>query len=411
MNQILIPSGKRSNYTALDRELFYETEEQNLYIRYNNKWILLCGKGKQDKIEAGTNLEIIEKDNKVYLRLKDDIDIDTMTLGKFSNTIRWKGMVKIGEIENSTVFPLINYSEYSPYLIGGKFLLKIFRENKIEYGIYHATACASGEGSTFGSDSENVKCTLNIITFKDNSKVIGFRTFNKLEKVYTTQTVTTDEYGLSSEVYLILNAATNIQIQSNKGKVAFTLLDWTNTGNISTSNGNRWYEVPMGDFRTVTGIPTYTGTNLDKFDDNSYMYWDIYSTSTQFSIDRVFITKQKSNNEDEAVSEGRIFCHNPSWLTPNDKHTIDCSDGFTLFDNIFTSTSSNNDYTAGVPIEIATVYLAIPSTTTEVTTYTTKYMPPSKIEVWFNGFDSRTEDLIPSFESKEISSSVIIGRD
>lgn len=411
MNQILIPSGKRSNYTSLDRELFYETSEENLYIKYNDVWILLCGKGKQDKIEAGTNLELLEEDSKNVLRLKDDIDIDTMALGKFSDIIRWKGMIKLGEVENSTVFPLINYSENSPYLIGGKFLVKIFRENETEYGIYHSTACASGIGSIFGSDSDNIKCTLNLITFEDNSQVIGFRTFNKLEKVYSTETVTTDEYGLSSGVYLILNSATNIQIQSDNGKVAFTLLDWDNTGNVSGSNSNRWYEVSMGDFRKVTGVPTYTGTNLDQFDDNSYMYWDIYTTSTQFSIDRVFITKQKSNNEDEAVSEGKIFCHDPYWLTPNDKSTIDCSDGFTLFDNIFTSTADNLDYTAGEPIEIATIYMVIPSTTTTITTSTTKYIPPSKIEVWFNGFDSRTEDLIPSFESKEISVSKVIGRD
>lgn len=403
MNQICIPSGKRNKYKSLARELFYQDNEKNLYIRFNNKWILLCGNGKQDKIEAGTNLEIIK--NK--LRLKDDIDIDSMTLGKFSNTIRWKGMVCLGEVKNSTIFPLIKYIENSNEIIGGKFLLKIYRDNEVEYGIYHASAAASGKGSIFGSDDQNIKCTLDLVTYDNGIRLIGFKTFSSLRTTHETTTITTDSEGLSSTVNFILNSKSSIQITSSQGRANFTLLDWEDTGNVNTT-GNHWYEISMVDFRLITGIPLNTGSDLDLFDNNSYMYWDIYTTDTQFSIDRVFITKQKSHNEDEAVSEGRVFCHNPSWLVPNDKHTVDVSDGFTFMDNIFTSTSENNDYTAGVPIKIMDVYMVIPGTTKEVTITKTTYLPPDKIEVWFNGFDNRIEKPIIG---NNISNDIVISRE
>lgn len=188
MNRFLIASGNKDVYTPLHRELFWDTGSQELYIYNTDHWLLIGGEGKQNYSEAGDNLEIIFDENdtdKLYptIRLKDDIDVDTVELGKFSDTIRWKGMIKLGEVTNSSFFSLMQYSTTSGSFLGGKFLAKISRGGQTEYGIYQATCSAIARGSIFGSDSKNVKFTLNRVTYNSSKTYVGFRTFNYLKTV------------------------------------------------------------------------------------------------------------------------------------------------------------------------------------------------------------------------------------
>lgn len=427
-NRILIPSGRRSKYRPLLRELFWDIDENSLYIWYNNKWILIGGDWKNFVIEARDNLEIfypVKDDTKhryPVLRLKDDIDINTMTLGKFSGAPRWKGTVKLGEVKNSTFFPLVKASSASQDLIGGKFLMKISRGDLIEYGVYHAAITGVGRCSTFGSDDQNVKCTLNKVTTKDGSSLLGFKTFSTLRKQTVFEEVTADEHGISSEVNFVIYTQDNITMTSSTGFEARFVRrsDIYSTGNDPLDDKTRcqWYEVQMSDFRAVTGIPLTTGSSLDQFDNSCYVYFDIYvnSAGNAFSIDRVFIaTKRASENgsEDEIVSEGRVWCHNPYWTTPNDKHTVDVSDGFTFIPTIFDDSSANTTFTPGEAIKIMYVYMVVPGGTTTVAKTRMIYLPPDKIELWFNGWDVRTDKL----ESKlnitddDILSSIVIARD
>ena len=55
--------------------------------------------------------------------------------------------------------------------------MRITRGEKIEYGMYHVTCSAAATGSIFGSDDNNIKCTLQRIFFKDGNAYVGFRTF------------------------------------------------------------------------------------------------------------------------------------------------------------------------------------------------------------------------------------------
>lgn len=419
MNRVLVPHGKRANYNPLNRELFWETSEKNLYMYNFDHWVLIAGKGKQKYTEAGDNIEIVfdEEDTDKefpYIRLKDDIDINTMELGKFSGLPRWKGTVKLGEVENTTFFPLVNYSLNSKELIGGKFLIQIERGDEKEFGVYTATVCGNEHGSIFGSDDQNVKCTVNKVTYKDNKSFIGLKTFSTLRTQYTYEEIQGKDTGVTSEIYFVINDKNNIYFQSTDGVYAkFTnRFDILSTGTNSSADeyGCHWYELKMEDFRRVTGIPLTTGSDLDLYDNNSYVYFDIYiNDQSQFSIDRIFITHERATagDEDTIVSDGKIWCHDPYWLTPNDKSKVDVSDGFVFISSIFTSDSSNMNYTANVGIKIMDVYMIIPGGTTTITHTKLLYLPPDKMTVWFNGwdirdtkeFDPREEDDIFSFKT------------
>jgi len=422
MNRVLVPFGTKENYTPLNRELFWNVENQTLYIWYD-KWIPIAGDYKQFLMKAGDNLEIVYRDDdleKLYpiLRLKDDIDINTMTLGKNSNTARWKGTVKIGEVKDTTFFPVVNYSAGSKDVVGGEFLIKITRGDDIEYGLYHSTLTGCGSMcSNFGSDDKNVKCTVNKITYIDGTTAIGFRTFSSLRKKTTYEEITGEEGLHTRDIYFVINSKDDIYFQDSDGeKVKFTnRFDIISTGTDSDADsyGCHWYEMSMSDFRRITGIPLTTGSNLDQYDNNSYVYFDIYiNDQSQFSIDRAFITHTRADTgEDDIVSDGKIWCHNPYWMTPNDKSVVDVSDGFEFLDNVFDDSSNNLDYTPGSPIKIMSVYMVIPGQTTTVTHTELLYLPPDKIEVWFNGWNIRESD--PSFEKVEsdISSSIVVARD
>ena len=149
-NPVQITGGNRKIYDAFERELFWDYPSRSLYLRmpnrgFDDKWVLIGGDGKQNPMVAGDNLEINyrEDDPKHWfnaeLRLIDDIDINTMELGKFAapDIRRWKGTVKLGTIKNCTFFPVVLFFDPFPSkaTIGGKFLVKITRRDVIEWGV------------------------------------------------------------------------------------------------------------------------------------------------------------------------------------------------------------------------------------------------------------------------------------
>lgn len=423
MNPVLIPAGKREKYKdPIFRELFWEVEEQNLYIYDGAKWILIAGKWKNNVLKVGDNLEIVFEEDDVkkerpILRLLDDIDINTMELGKFSENPRWKGTVFLGKTKDCTFFPLLRKSQ-SEAMIGGKFLIYITRAGGVEKGIYQLTTTSFGKGVIFGSDDRNAKCSLNLVTLKNGTKTIGFKTQSTKERITTYEEVDGGEYGVSSEVWFIINSHTDIRLWSNNGSAKFERrMDIINQSNPENNElGCHWFELGMEDFRTVTGIPLNTGSSLDQFDNSCYVYFDIFfdKTDSSFSIDRAFITTKRapSGSEDPIVSEGRIWCHNPYWMVPNDQHTVDVSDGFTFIPTVFDDSSNNTPYEAGGKYKIMDVYMVVPGQKVLIPKTTEKYTPPESIEVWFNGWDC-SGNLKADLDIKEddIVSSVILARD
>lgn len=197
-NPVQLTYGNRNRYDALEREMFWDVLDRSLYLRMDNdgfdkKWVLIAGDNKQNLMEAGDNLEINyqEEDRNHWfnaeLRLIDDIDINTMELGKFAapDIRRWKGTVKLGEIKNCTFFPVTLFFDPFPSkaTIGGKFLIKITRGDVIEWGVYQATITSSGRGVIFGSDTLDTKCTIDKITLRDGNRYLGFKTHQTEEWV------------------------------------------------------------------------------------------------------------------------------------------------------------------------------------------------------------------------------------
>lgn len=267
-NRVLVPSGNRNNYRPLERELFWDTEEQNLYIWHGQRWVLMAGDAKSKPVEFGTNLELIfpeegdTKHERPYLKTWDHLKLNTMTLSK-----------------------------------------------------YH------------------------------------------IETEYA------DDYGVTASISLVIEDKQHIYFKSNDKMEMLRYTGIFSTGNVNWNDtGNQWYEISMKDFRKITGIPSHTGTTLDLYDDSCWMYFDIYlkEEASHFSIDRIFIAPKKATTDDEVVVGGKIYCHNPYWLTPNDKSKRDVSDGFEFLDTVFRDDSQNLPYKPGEEIPIMSVYKTVP---------------------------------------------------
>src|SRR5574344_2444951 len=141
MNRILEPTTihERKNEICdtklLNRQFLFTKDNEDFYIKYDDHLIPIGGKVKQNYLEAGDNIEIIrdesiEHDHPEILRLLDDIYINTCELGKNTDTYRWKGTYKIGELDNNNaIFILTKKSEsvhdLEKAIIGGEILVKM----------------------------------------------------------------------------------------------------------------------------------------------------------------------------------------------------------------------------------------------------------------------------------------------
>lgn len=146
----------------LNRELLYTKDKEAMYIKYNNELVPIGGSLKQNYLEAGDNIEIHrrdENDEVIYpeiVRLADDIDINTCTLGKFSGTHRWKGTYKLGELNNNQkLFILTKRTDINEEIkgfIGGEILIKMITDKDEElYGHFAMTCASTGSWSLKGA--------------------------------------------------------------------------------------------------------------------------------------------------------------------------------------------------------------------------------------------------------------------
>lgn len=384
----------------------------------------MAGAWKNWPVVAGDNLEIVYpvrgdvRHLYPMIRLKNDIVIRTMELGKFSTAPHWKGLVKLGEVENTSFFPVLKFDKNFNEMVGGKFWVKTTRiDDTEEFGIYQVTMFSDGKASIYGSDTRNIKDTINYERFPDGSEEIGFRTFSSLEKVITYEEIENAPYQHTREIYFTISGRDDIRFESTEGaSVAFRRrTDVYDTGNDPLNDDLCWwYELSMADFRRVTGLPEVTGLSLDQFDNNCYVYFDIFVNAAEnaFSVDRAFITSRRANNENEIVSEGRIWCHNPYWMTPNDRHTSDVGDSFRFISTVFDDSSNNTAFTPGTRIKIMDVYANIIGGTVTIAHEHIILAPPKKIEIWYNGWDTRAEENKPSLENRSdnFEESLIVAR-
>lgn len=171
MNRVLEPTttdAKKevANKDLLNRQFLFTKDKEDFYIKYNDKLVPIGGRYKQNYLNAGDNIEIIrdtskEQNQPEVVRLLDDIDINTCELGKFSDTYRWKGTIKLGELHNSQILlPLTKYTTVEePYnektLIGGEILVKLTNSSKnlTDYFQGALTLSSTGSWSLKGSGS------------------------------------------------------------------------------------------------------------------------------------------------------------------------------------------------------------------------------------------------------------------
>ena len=172
MNRVLEPTttdAKKeevANKNLLNRQFLFTKDKEDFYIKYNDKLVPIGGRYKQNYLNAGDNIEIIrdtskEQNQPEAVRLLDDIDINTCELGKFSDTYRWKGTIKLGGLHNSQILlPLTKYTKVEePYnekaLIGGEILVKLTNSSKnlTDYFQGALTLSSTGSWSLRGSGS------------------------------------------------------------------------------------------------------------------------------------------------------------------------------------------------------------------------------------------------------------------
>lgn len=327
---------------------------------------------------------------------------------------RFKGMVKLGEVENTTFFPLIPEGT-DKALVGGQFLIKTTRNGKTQNSVYAATVTNSNNQSIFGSDARGVKMFVSKVE-SSLGNYFGLKTAKELTPVYETEVVEGGEEGLSKEIYFVIQDHHNIYFESDNGRAAFTFIDMPISSNEDNNEyGCHMYELSLGDFRRITGIPLDTGSDLDDYPNTGYVYFDIWiNANDYFSIDRAFITHTKANTEQEMVSDGKIWVHNPWWMTPYDESKVDVGDGFIFLDNIFDDSANNAHFERGEKIKIMDVYMTIPGHTTTIVNTTYKNLPPEKMEVWFNGWDTRSSSQktnLKSISEDSITSFSVLSRD
>ena len=190
MNRVLEPTttdAKKEevvNKYLLSRQFLFTKDEEDFYIKYNDKLVPVGGRYKQNYLNAGDNIEIIrdtseEQNQPEVVRLLDDIDINTCELGKFSDTYRWKGTVKLGELHNfQTLLPLTKYTKVEePYnekaLIGGEILVKLTNDSKnlTDYFQGALTLSSTGSWSLKGSGSTESNVRMCRMKYKDTSDI------------------------------------------------------------------------------------------------------------------------------------------------------------------------------------------------------------------------------------------------
>lgn len=148
----------------LNRQVLFTADKEDFYIKYHDELIPVGGACKQNYLQAGDNIEILREDeegNEIkpeIVRLLDDIGINTATLGKFSDTIRWKGTIKIGELKNhNTILLLTKLTDVGADLrglLGGEILVNLVRDDDSSiYGQYAITVSSTGSWSLKGAIS------------------------------------------------------------------------------------------------------------------------------------------------------------------------------------------------------------------------------------------------------------------
>lgn len=397
MAQFLIKAGntsKRLSYQAPNSSLFWDTQELNLYI-YRNKWVLLGGVGKQRKLTVGDNLEIIfpirgdTKRRQPVIRVVNNVDVNTVTL-VIEETVNRVSFYKLGEWENQNFLPVFKYDKDHPAFLGGKIFTKTTRQGKTFLGEYIATV-QSGVCNISGGDESRIKFEVAEGTIK-GKKHFGFKTYDKETIGRRLVTVNGGENGILVPMYLISTKKNGVKFKTDLGTLDFELTNIHCTGSGVENNYSKWWRVKLGDFRNIANINNNTGSGLDRSPDSKYMYFDMWWNweESTMSIDKLYIADEDVTTEEEIEAGVLVWDHHKVGATD----AID--DSFEFIGDIWRSDTDNIPFTLNQEFLFASVYRAVAGhTATMWVTDNSVFVPPEKVEIWFDGWKDIPEEALP----------------
>lgn len=407
MAQFLVKAGntsQRLSYQAPNSSLFWDTQELNLYLYRDNKWILLGGASNQGKLTAGDNLEIIfptEGDTQrrqPAIRVVDNVDVDTVTL-KLNEAVDRVSFYKLGEWENQSFLPIFKYNKDHPAFIGGKIFTKTTRQGKITLGEY-STTVQPGLCSISGGDESGVKFSVAEAVIK-GIKHYGFKTYDEKTTGEKQITINGGENGILVSMYFISPERDVIKLKTDLGTLDFELTDIYCSGSGEPNEWSKWWRVNLGDFRKAANINDNTGSGLDRSPDSKYLYFDMWWNweTLMMSIDKLYIADKNVSTEEEIEAGVLVWNHRKV----GDTNAID--DSFELVGDIWRSDTDNIPFTLNQEFLFASVYRAVAGhTTTMWVKDDSVFVPPEKVEIWFDGWKDIPEEVLPeiNYTSEDI---------
>lgn len=330
MNRVLEPTtielkkDEISKTQLLDRQFLFTKDADILYIKYNDKLIPLGGSIKQNRLEAGDNIEIIREDsegNDVFpeeVRLLDNIDINTAELGKSSDTLRWKGTVKLGElVDYQQLFPITKYTDVgesveNKAILGGEVLVKmLFDDESVDY--FHGAITLSSTGSWSLKGAANTVSNVRMVRLRrksDDTIFYGLKlpagTLKKIEtsqekhvidnlyeeeETYTetetsgVQTEYTDDYFIGSgrtATTTHYDDRNYLALSNNNTGTAVVLKDTGIVPESAVSSNCHWQYCSISDLIKLRGEDIYDNdTNIYEYVTNGYyLYLNVYFKNT-----------------------------------------------------------------------------------------------------------------------------------
>ena len=154
----------------------------------------------------------------------------------------------------------------------------------------------------------------------------------------------------------------------------------------------KWWRVKLGDFREIANINDNTGSGLDRSPDSKYMYFDMWWNweDSTMSVDKLYIADEDVTTEEEIEAGVLVWDHHKV----GDTSAID--DSFEFIGDIWRSDTDNIPFTLNQEFLFASVYRAVAGhTTTMWVTDNSVFVPPEKVEIWFDGWKDIPEEALP----------------
>lgn len=383
MNRVLEPTttDARKEEIAekklLNRQFLFTKDKEDFYIKYNNKLVPIGGRYKQNYLSAGDNIEIIrdtskEQNHTEVVRLLDDIDINTCELGKFSDTYRWKGTTKLGELHNSQILlPLTKYTKVGESydekaLIGGEILVKLTNDSKnlTDYFQGALTLSSTGSWSLKGTGSTDSNVRMCRMKHKDTNDIyyglkmpaaVARLPETSQEKSIVDTLYEEDETYYETEIsevqtkyqddYFIGMAGINsngiwqhryddrnyLALCNNSSGIAVTLTDTKIVPSDETNQNYHWQYCSFSDLMNLRGEEIVDdGTNIYDYVTRGYylylkVYWTNSGGNSTSATDNIAITDiyvcNTSGNYDPLLYPNRVvehFTEDSNWFNFNE---------------------------------------------------------------------------------------------